>query len=349
MAEVLDNKKSLLLSGFHKALRAGDVKQGSYYAINIRNAMGPWKVIQYMYMVCFEETLSVRLFKKLNSYIERKNYNLSDDEIAELVQEFCLTMKKWEIAEGHRFYYNHYLADKKVKSEKREYKVDEELYYKWWERLIGTVSCRKGGKKLKETGLYNPAEYFALVEQSVIDKDPVKLIYSLLLMFDNGHNKAKIDFTILEEIIDNKEFIELLRVVEDCNYNYLSDFTVAMLAMLAINIVKGNNDTYKVDYVKMEKERKQGVRDGKVEQYGVASYILDHHTEEGIKLLKTYGVKINEKMVADMRLSGCWLGVFWRCRAFKQGGKGIFNNWEDVECKGAFFEELVEELENKIK
>lgn len=348
------------MSGFHKSVRAYNIAGACYYALAMCKVCGEWKCLQYMYMMNFEETLSNELYKELGVIIENRNYALDESRLMQLVTKMCLTTKKWYLKSGHKVYFKEYELYKKLKTGNREYEPKESTVTKWVDKLSGTISSYKNStSKMKKIGVYNVAEAFALVEDALKERNEDKLIYGMAVLFDKGHNKSKVELYKVEDLIKEclevrtrnvKDALSLLETLEDNNYNYMTNSVLVVVALLVLDSIEVCNEKWDLSKEEVERLMKYGAntykRGGRIED---PISLNDEHTEAGRSKLQNTDICVNREMLGvDLRFSGNWLGVFWRCSCVKQGKDIYKSKWEDVKCT-SFFGELVEDLEEKCR
>ena len=321
-----------LISAFHKELRAYNPLNACYFAQCLKNQVGAWKLKQYLFFVCFEETVNLNLFSEIERLFSMEDETISEKDFFRVIYSFLKSKKKWDTTYGQEFCFRHMEAKKKVgddlEASSRRYVASDLTYEGWVSKLqVEKICYSTKMKKFKETGTYNMAEMFSILDEAISEKNMDKAVYMAITLFNH---KDKLPFDSLEELMKNDYSKSLFKIMQKYKgkysyvYNYIllffcqiTDIPSEELQFISENdLEKIVNDIYKLQM--------------NTETIPIPPYALDKHTRRGKALLEANGIRLNRQMKnIDLRLSGNIIGVYWRIQAINQFST-IQVDWESV-------------------
>jgi len=322
-----------IISALHKCIRAGDFFSSCYFAKVIKENIGVWRVKQYIFYICFEETLNINLYKKLKELFKKEDNFISDKDIYEVLYYFCKCSKKWETQEGRNFLMANLnsvirsMGDY-VKERKRLPDITDIDRLKYWEGVAmnDPLCFGKRSKKFRKSKHYGIPELYYYTEKAVNDKNSDDLLYLAEMFFEN---KDVFDFNTLSNIEAFKHS-DLYHEMNELNGKYCYIFNYLVLFYSLVNSLGEQKLPNLNEKAVLEVEEKINSLLNNQEYLEIPLIALDPHTVRGKALFSNIRFDFNTPLEGvDLRFSGKRYGVIWRIASCEQYGR-IADKWEDV-------------------
>ena len=328
-----------LISSLHKCIRANDFFKSCYFAKIIKEAIGVWRVKQYIFYIVFEETLNVNLYEFLLKLFLKKDNDITDKDIYIALYYFCNSTKKWDCEEGLDFYLTQLKSEidfmeDLVNNNKRFNKINDVGRLKYWESVITetSISFNKRAKTFKKTFLYGLPELFYYTETALKNGSVEDLFYISRLFY---MNKDVLDFELLSNIKEFKDsrlynLMNTLKGKYAYIFNYFTLFYSLLRDISRFDLFELNEDVI----TNIESKINNLLEEGNFIEIPLIA--LDPHTARGKSLFSSIRFGFSKKLDGiDLRFSGKWYAVIWRMSSYKQF-KCIADNWEDVEIPSEY-------------
>lgn len=294
-----------LISAFHKSLRLGLFLNSCYFAKVIHLQIGIWKVKQYLHFIVLEDTNNLSLYEKtLNLYL-KKDEEISNKELFEVIYYFCKSKKKWETEYGQDYLLLFLEVYEQIKEDKEKthirYINNDIFGYGSWGNLLQQYECFSKNK-FKEISYTTIPDLYCLIEQAISKKDVSMIIYLSFIYFEN---KDKLIFEILEQFCKtnfSKKLYSLLKLTKG-KYTYVFSYNILFYSFIKDLPIEKIEEYTKEIHSKNIKELKYLFANHYLD---IPLYALDKHTYKGKLLLSDKVIKYNKKLLTevDLRVSG---------------------------------------------